>query len=101
MFCIAIDYGRDSYRYDGTGWVSISGRSYAQDAVSCPADGVCMAVSLAGYATRFTDGQWDRRVLIDRITGLPTDISCPTTSFCMLVDYSGMSVRFTGGRWRN
>lgn len=68
------------------------------DAVSCPADNLCMAVDADGHEVNYTARGWAAPVRIDNANQI-TSVSCPTANFCLAVDDHGNSITYNGKTW--
>jgi hypothetical protein len=68
------------------------------NAASCAPDGFCVAVDDFGYAITRVDGEWQRRIKVDRLDAL-VDVSCVSSRFCMAIDHTS-AIRYSDGRWQ-
>ncbi len=82
----------------GTPFMIGGGSSLGQDAISCPASGVCVSVGLGGsggYLPDTTGGTWNSSGMVSIESGTSnnlTAISCPSISFCTAVDSGGNAI---------
>jgi serine/threonine-protein kinase len=99
-FCAAVPTGTTAYIDSGGTWTSrqLKGEDGGPAhliAVSCPADGDCVAVgSLNIY--QYSGGRWSPGDQM-KLSHFFTSVSCPAVSFCAAVDNDGNAYLYTTG----
>jgi hypothetical protein len=64
--------------------------------LSCPVDGMCMAVVGYHYAFHYVDGDWTKSRALNPRGGEFKDVSCATSTFCTAVDETGNALSYRG-----
>jgi len=104
-FCLAVNFGGDSFTYNGSSWSSATafdaGASETK-AVSCNSATLCVAVDADGQAAIYNGSTWSTPAKV--VTGLrPAGfqaVSCAHgTVFCMATTADGEIYTFNGSSW--
>ncbi len=102
-FCAAVQNGGTAaYIYSGGKWTGsqltgADGGPAHLTAVSCPADGSCVATGgLNVY--QYTGGGWSRGTQLKH-SGVFTSVSCASGPVCVAVDNSGEAYSYSHGSW--
>ena len=90
--------------FDGSAWTAPKHlTSLALGSISCPADGVCMAVTGHGigiklaHAFLLQNGTWTESEPINDYPDLFTSVSCPSEILCTAVDALGIAYPRSAG----
>jgi hypothetical protein len=97
-FCMAAAAGQSAI-FSGSAWsapVTISNTDQIE-ALSCPSDSFCMAVSAVGLAYTYSTSGWSASA--DAASPIPlVQVSCASTTFCVAVSSTGRAY-FYNGSW--
>ena len=81
---MAVDSSGGAALFNGSRWAEGTVPANAV-AVSCPADGYCVAADNAGGVLTYTSGSWSKITKVDGNNTFAT-LSCPSASTCLAAD---------------
>lgn len=97
--CVVVGEGGSGWARSRTGWTAIPLAHRDWISVSCPAANRCVAVGGYQDASVLVGSSWSHPVVLEPVSGYPTDLSCATARSCVVVDNLGAAVVYADGHW--